>query len=296
MQPQASRAPKIVPYHSILLASKSTLWLTKNSHFPQCLTNPRGFFQHRAEPRVSLPTNHSCRPITHPNSFHPSSIALLVSRFAASPSACRHLTADIFSRSSDVRDLAKHVLELFDTYSPPPSTLLTHNNKPLILDLDWVLNLRDNSKTDETTQAMCLAFSAAYDRVNQGIFNYRQVAEAVEWALLNPSSLAESRVLRLTSDGHPTVIVGLDQSLDRRIESLDHRVIASVRGSSTPPVRVPTAALSAILQSGVVGRRSETHATTSRRFPEESPEEAEVRRRRNRAARVMEVAEEYVIV
>lgn len=77
------------------------------------------------------------------------------------------------------------------------------------------------------------------------------------------------------------------------VESLDQLLARD--GSTVYPLQIPTAALSALLHAQG-DRRGGIPLESATRRPEESPEEAEVRRRRNRSARVMEVAEEYIIV
>jgi len=80
--------------------------------------------------------------------------------------------------------------------------------------------------------------------------------------------------------------------LNLSVESLD-RLLARA-GSTTSPVRVPTAALSALLHNHTA-RTSGTTVGSGARLPEESPEEAEMRRRRNRSVRVMET-EDHIIL
>lgn len=144
---------------------------------------------------------------------------------------------------------------------------------------------------------MCVAFFKAFGRMQHGLLGYRDVAEAVHAASLASNSSSQvNRAGSLHAFRTPT-LPDSDHAfpdLDLSVESLEN--ILSRAGSASQPVRVPTAALSALLHSHA-GRRGTVSATRStRQFPEESPEEAEIRRRRNRAARVMEIAEDYIIV
>ena len=159
-------------------------------------------------------------------------------------------------------------------------------------------DLQNRPDADQKTNLMCMRFFKALGRLRHGRASYRDVADAVESA----GRLSQSAMpLSMRPDGsyyadHLPLLSSDDDALrdlDLGLESLD--IMLSRVASSTHPVRVPTAALSAMLRNHQ-GRLSTTPPRETPRFPDESPEEAEVRRRRNRAARVLEIAEDYIIV
>lgn len=225
-----------------------------------------------------------------------SAISLLVSRFALSDKACNELTLDIFSPSTRVRERTKHILTLLDNYPLP-----TDFPKPDILRADVIKDFQDEHGADPEISFTCMRFFRALGRMNHGIGGYRDVAIAVEAAMRTALPL-DSLHMSHTDDAFDELRTSLPSrgsvprdEFDSRLQALGESLEELITGASRDrPVRVPTAALSALMHAQANRRDLPVHRSTM--FPEESPEEAEVRRRRNRAARVMEIAEEYIIV
>ena len=127
--------------------------------------------------------------------------------------------------------------------------------------------------------------------MHHGLASHRDVADAVE-AAMEASTAPPPAARRL--DGVGGILLpgqgddegeGLDEGYTAlSVESLDR--LLSRAGSSSQPVRVPAAALSALLHEQT-GRADGGPLARGSRHAEESPEEAEMRRRRNRAVTVV---------
>ncbi|KAL1311699.1 hypothetical protein AAFC00_001801 [Neodothiora populina] len=271
--------------------------------------------ENSAEDSISLESLRTLAASPNPDIAN-AAISLLVSRFASSDTACDKLTLEIFSSSSETRSRAKQMLDILDNYPLP-----TDFPKPDVLRVERVREYQESHRTNERVHRMCMAFYKAMNQLQHGSDSHREVAEAVEKALLG-LDVAHRRGMMTTTTtarwhgGGGGGGVGAhddddDQDDDQdddpfsglyhSVESLDE--ILARAGSSSHPIRLPTAALSALLHEHSDSElsnpslvRSDRSVMTAATATEESPEEAEMRRRRNRAARVMEIAEDYIIV
>ncbi|KAF1353637.1 hypothetical protein BDV97DRAFT_419676 [Delphinella strobiligena] len=259
---------------------RDTLQLTE---FDRPTDNAKPDHESHAEDSIGLDSLRTLATSPNPDIAN-AAISLLVSRFASSDAACNELTLDLFSGSKEIRHHAKYVLDLLDNY-PLPADF----PKPDVLRTQCVRDLQASHKADHRMYMLCVRYFKALNRHRHGLLSHRDVADAVEAGMRIPSSTLQDseHVPAMRGDNGPYL------ELDLSVETLDQ--IISRAGANARPVRVPSAALSALLHTQA-DRESHLLHGRGTRFLEESPEEAEVRRRRNRAARVMEIAEDYVIV